>query len=155
MSLSLSLSLSLSSLVNRASVREIANPASETGTKEPMGSPKKKRIRVFFEHRDVHSRVGDLWPWTRNDKYLDSRRARVSQGRSSFEQKPRRKLSARVCTGSLTRSLFTYEIMEHRYFRPVTQFPVACAAAAPSGKVERGRGRRGRGREKIKPDRRN
>ena len=38
----------LSSLVNRAPVGEIVNPASETGTKRPMGSPKKKRIRVFF-----------------------------------------------------------------------------------------------------------
>lgn len=43
-----------------------------------------------------------------------------------FQQKSRRELSV-VCTGagSLTRSLFTDEIMEHRYFRPVTQLPLS------------------------------
>lgn len=35
----------------------------------------------IFSSSGMHSRVGDLWPWTRNDEY---QAARFSQGRSSF-----------------------------------------------------------------------
>lgn len=47
-----------------------------------------------------------------------------SQSRTvDFLQKLRKAFSTReqACIRPLTRSLFTYEIMEHRYFRPVTQ----------------------------------
>lgn len=55
------------------------------------GISKKPRIRVFSS-TGMHSRVGDLWPWTRNDKY-PRRLDPVKDGRE-LQQKLRRKLSA-------------------------------------------------------------
>lgn len=55
---------------------------------------------------------------TANTRRLDS----VKDGRVSAKVAER--AFGRVHRGSLTRSLFTDEIMEHRYFRPVTQLPL-------------------------------